>query len=145
MKVKSVIIVTMWFIFINTPMYTQANLPEIEVTKLSPNLYKFHHGVNNWLILIGPDGILLSDSAPEIYAEEMKTKIEKLSKEKVNFIINTHWHHDHTGGNLLFGKGATIIAHQSVRDHLLEMSEFSVFLRIEDLFQRGGDQCDSLA
>lgn len=103
----------------------QERPPEIDVRALSPNLYRFSCGVNNWVVLFGPDGVLLSDSAPESFADAMRSKLKMLGSDDVKFIINTHGHHDHTGGNLLFGKEATIIAHHKVRDHLLEKSEKS--------------------
>lgn len=106
---------------------SQDEIPKIEVTRLATNLYKFHHGVNNWIVSIGPDGILLSDSAPETFAQAMKSELIKFGTDDIRFIINTHWHHDHTGGNLLLGKEAIIIAHHSVRDHLLEEQVISLF------------------
>lgn len=127
MKNSSLLIIILPLIFFCVNIYSQNELPDIETIKLSNNLYKFHYGVNNWLVLIGPDGILLSDSAPEKYAEAMESEIKRLGGGKVRYIINTHWHHDHTGGNLLFGKGAKIIAHHSVRDHLLEKQVISLF------------------
>jgi cyclase len=79
------------------------------------------------IVLVGPDGVLLSDSAPEIYAEAMKSELKKLGNDDVKFIINTHWHHDHTDGNLLFGRDATIIAHNSVREDLAIRKQISLF------------------
>jgi glyoxylase-like metal-dependent hydrolase (beta-lactamase superfamily II) len=106
---------------------SQDELPKIEVTRLATHLYKFHHGVNNCVVSIGPDGILLSDSAPETFAQAMKSALIKFGTDDIQYIINTHWHHDHSGGNLLFGKEAIIIAHHSVRGHLLEEQEISLF------------------
>lgn len=113
--------------FITGLAFFQNNPPKIEVKALSSNLYKFSCGVNNWLVLAGPDGVLLSDSAPEIYAEAMKLQLKKLGTDDVKIIINTHWHHDHTGGNLLFGRGAIIIAHQSVREDLAVKKHVALF------------------
>ena len=101
--------------------------PEIEVKKLFNNLYKMRSGVNNLIVMVGPDGILLCDSGAEGLAELMKSELQKLGGDKIKFIINTHWHHDHCGGNLLFGKEATIIAHHSVRQTLSKKQEISLF------------------
>jgi glyoxylase-like metal-dependent hydrolase (beta-lactamase superfamily II) len=57
----------------------------------------------------------------------MKLEQKKLGNDDVKFIINTHWHHDHTGGNLLFGRDATIIAHNSVREDLAIRKQISLF------------------
>jgi len=127
MKGKNRILFTVVLCFINRFSFSQNKLPEIEVKALSSKLYKFSCGVNNWLVLTGPDGVLLSDSAPETYAEAMKLQLRRLGTDDVKIIINTHWHHDHTGGNLLFGKGATIIAHHSVREDLAMKKHVSIF------------------
>jgi cyclase len=127
MKRKNVILLTVVAVLITGFSFSQDKFPEIDVRALSPNLYRFSCGVNNWLVLIGPDSVLLSDSAPEIFAEAMKSELKKLGNDDVKFIINTHWHHDHTGGNLIFGEDAIIIAHHTVRKHLLEKQEISLF------------------
>jgi len=107
--------------------FSQNTSYKITVTPLSSNLYKFSCGVNNWLVSAGPDGVLLSDSAPEKYAEGTKAELKKLGHEKAAYIINTHWHHDHCGGNLLFGKDAVIIAQHSVRKDLAMDKYISIF------------------
>lgn len=100
---------------------------EIRVEKIGARLFKMSYKVNNWIALIGPDGVLLSDAAPEFLAQSIKKKLVELGNGKVKYIINTHWHHDHTGANLLFGKAAIVVAHHSVRCHLAEKQEISLF------------------
>jgi cyclase len=126
-KSKNVMMFVVVSALITGLSFSQNKLPEIDVRALSSNLYRFSCGVNNWIVLVGPDGVLLSDSAPEIYAEAMKSELKKLGNDDVNFIINTHWHHDHTGGNLLFGRDATIIAHNRVREDLAIRKQISLF------------------
>jgi cyclase len=127
MEWKNRILFTVVLCFITGFAFSQNKLPEIEVKTLSSNLYKFSCSVNNWLVLTGPDGVLLSDSAPEMYGEAMKLQLRKLGIDDVKIIINTHWHHDHTGGNLLFGRDATVIAHHSVREDLAARKHISLF------------------
>ncbi len=127
MKRKNIILLIVVAVLINGLSFSQDKFPEIDVRALSPNLYRFSCGVNNWLVLVGSDGVLLSDSAPEIFTEAMKSELQKLGNDDVKFIINTHWHHDHTGGNVLFGEDAIIIAHHTVREHLLQKQEISLF------------------
>lgn len=100
---------------------------EIKVEKIGAKLFKMSHKINNWIALIGPDGVLLSDAAPEFLAHSIKKKLVELGNGNVKYIINTHWHHDHTGANLLFGKTAIVVAHHSVRCHLAEKQEISLF------------------
>ncbi len=101
--------------------------PSIEVIKLHDNLYKMTSGVNNWIAMVAPDGILLCDNGPEGLAESIKLELKKLGGDKIKFLINTHWHHDHCGGNLFLGKDVIIIAHHSVRQILSKNQEISLF------------------
>lgn len=127
MKSKNIMMFAVSFALFAGLSFSQNKLPEIDVRPLSSNLYRFSCGVNNWIVLAGPDGVLLSDSAPEIYAEAMRLELKKLGNDNIKFIINTHWHHDHTGGNLHFGKNAIIIAHKNVREDLAIRKQISLF------------------
>ena len=93
---------------------------EVEISKLSPNLYRLYLTNVTVVALIGSEGILLSDAARYRTGPSLKKALEKICREPIKIIINTHWHHDHTGGNNFFGKEATIIAHHTVREHLSE-------------------------
>jgi glyoxylase-like metal-dependent hydrolase (beta-lactamase superfamily II) len=66
---------------------------------------------------VGPDGILLVDTCYDRTAEAMGEALTRLGG-KVRYIINTHAHSDHVGGNALLGGEATIIAHRTVRDRV---------------------------
>lgn len=76
-------------------------------------------GVGNIGVSVGEDGILMIDTQLASLAPKIKSALKKLSSDKPHFVINTHWHSDHTGGNEIFGKDATIIAQENVRKRLL--------------------------
>jgi len=68
---------------------------------------------------IGDDGIVIIDDQFAPLSERIQAALAKLSPKPVRFVINTHHHFDHTGGNENFGKGGSIIvAHENVRRHL---------------------------
>ncbi len=68
---------------------------------------------------VGDDGIFLIDDQYATNAEANLAKIEELAKGKPKYLVNTHWHFDHAGGNAVFGKaGATIFASDNVRKRL---------------------------
>jgi len=70
----------------------------------------------NLAVSTGSDGILLVDDQYAEQYEGIKNAIDKLAPGGVKFLINTHWHSDHTGGNAQMGStGATIVAHENVR------------------------------
>ena len=105
---------------------------EIEVIQVTPVLYKFHKFPVSFLALIGDDGVLLSDMADIISKEHLQAELKKLGNDNVKYIINTHWHHDHTFGNKLFGESAAIISHESVlkwlsKDQILMGDQYKAF------------------
>jgi len=95
-----------------------ANLP-IEVTELAPGLHRLFVGNSVAVVVFeGSDGVLVIDAAYEQSTDRLMEEIQKLSQAPIQYLINTHLHGDHTGGNKVLGKNATIIAHSSVREFL---------------------------
>jgi len=73
----------------------------------------------NTLVLVGDDGVLVVDDELQPMTPKLRTALAALSKKPVRFVVNTHWHGDHTGGNAVFGAGgAVIVAHYNVRKRL---------------------------
>ena len=71
--------------------------------------------------LTGPDGILIIDDQFEPLAPKIEASLAKLSSkdlDKVSYVVNTHYHGDHTGGNVYFSKSASVLAHENVRKRL---------------------------
>ena len=120
MKTNAVSNIIVWFLSCMMSVFAQNDNPEIDVIKLDKRLYKLIIGSVNAVASIGPDGVLLSDSGFEKTAGALKTEMKKLGSGDIRFIINTHWHSDHVGGNKTFGRDATIIAHHNVRKLLSE-------------------------
>jgi glyoxylase-like metal-dependent hydrolase (beta-lactamase superfamily II) len=70
-------------------------------------------------IMADPEGVLMVDSMYQRSANRIRAAIKSLpGGDKVRFLVNTHWHSDHTEGNLAFGPGATIFAHENARSLL---------------------------
>jgi cyclase len=87
-----------------------------EVRELAPKLYYLHASGGNTLAFIGPDGTLLVDPAYVQLAPQLKAELQKLQAGKVRFLINSHYHGDHTGGNGAFHQdGAVIVAQENIR------------------------------
>jgi glyoxylase-like metal-dependent hydrolase (beta-lactamase superfamily II) len=95
---------------------------EIKVTKVAGNIYLLQGGEGgNMAASVGEDGIVLVDDefAPLVTKIATALKNIGITDKPVRFIINTHYHFDHTGGNLPFAhQGSTIIAHDNVRTRL---------------------------
>src|SRR5688572_20687189 len=70
-------------------------------------------------VSVGSDGVFIIDDELEVMSPKLLAALSKLSKAPVRFVINTHWHADHAGGNAAFGNaGAIIVAHDNVRQRL---------------------------
>lgn len=94
---------------------------DIEITslKVTDNIYMLVGAGGNIGVFIGPEGIVMIDDQFAPFAPKIKAAINSLSSSEIKYLINTHWHGDHTGGNEAFAKmGATIVAHDNVRERL---------------------------
>lgn len=79
-------------------------------------------------LLTGDQGLLMIDDDYRSMSPALQKTLQKFGGEdKLTYIINTHWHGDHTEGNHHFGHHATIIAHDNVRERLLTSQEVKLF------------------
>src|SRR6476619_4562658 len=91
---------------------------EIKATKINGNVYMLEGSGGNIGVSVGEDGILIVDDEFAPLAEKIRAALKTLGEGKLKFILNTHWHGDHTGANAAFGREAPIIAHTNVRQRL---------------------------
>lgn len=94
----------------------------VEVTseQLSEGVAVLFGAGGNLGVSYGPDGTVLIDDQFAPLTPKIQTAIAALGADPVKYLINTHWHGDHTGGNENFGKaGALIMAHDHVRERML--------------------------
>ena len=76
-------------------------------------------GNGNTVILTGEDGVFMIDTKSQEIADQLIAKIAEISDQPIRFVVNTHWHYDHVGGNeKVANTGATIIAHENVRESM---------------------------
>jgi len=70
-------------------------------------------------VRVTPEGIIIVDDKYEVDYSGIYAAIQGISNLPVKYVINTHHHGDHTGGNVQFGKIAELIAHQNARDNMV--------------------------
>jgi len=94
---------------------------QIKVSKVSGNIYMLQGAGGNIAASVGEDGIVIVDDQYAPLADKIAAALKGIgaTDKPVRFIINTHYHGDHTGGNLPFAnQGATVIAQDNVRKRL---------------------------
>src|SRR5437868_1154130 len=91
---------------------------QVKSAPVAGNVHMITGEGGNIAVSVGPDGVLMVDDQFLPLAPKIKAAIGKLSKGKLQYLLNTHWHFDHTGGNPVFGKEARIVAHDAVRTRL---------------------------
>lgn len=92
---------------------------QIKATQVSKNIYMLEGSGGNIGVSVGADGILIVDDQFAPLAEKIEAALKELNPGKLKFVLNTHHHGDHTGGNAAFGaKEAVIIAQSNVRGRL---------------------------
>jgi hypothetical protein len=81
-------------------------------------------------VSVGTDGIFIIDDDYAEYSDDIRGAIARISDQPIRYVINTHWHFDHAGGNEYFSKaGSVIIAHDNARERL----KSGVYLETQDL------------
>ncbi len=101
--------------------FAQRNFDNVEIKAIpaAKNIYMLEGSGGNIGVSIGEDGNLIVDDQFAPLAEKIDAAVQKLNPGKLKFVLNTHHHGDHTGGNAAFGaKDATIIAQSNVRKRL---------------------------
>ena len=96
----------------------------IKTTNLGHGIYMLDGAGGNIGISVGDDGVFMIDDQFGHVAEKISAAIAQITDKPVEYVLNTHWHGDHTGGNEAFAsKGATILSHDNVRKRLQLGSE----------------------
>jgi cyclase len=89
---------------------------DIRTEAVGPGVYVLYGAGGNIGVSVGADGVFLVDDQYAVMTPKVAEALAKLTPESPRFVLNTHWHGDHTGGNEnLAQKGTLIVAHDNVR------------------------------
>ncbi len=91
---------------------------QIKVTKVAGTVYMLEGAGGNIGASVGEDGIVIVDDQFAPLADKIQAALKGITDKPVRFVINTHWHFDHTGGNAYFQKQGPIIAQENVRERM---------------------------
>ena len=123
MRIRSAVLSFLLCVFL-VPVVAQEPELSYKTTELARGLYMLE-GEGGFVggnigVSAGEDGVVLIDDGLPPLTDKLLAAIGKLSEHPVDFVINTHVHGDHVGGNEALGKkGATIVAHENLRQRLL--------------------------
>jgi cyclase len=91
----------------------------IKTNKLTDSIYMLEGAGGNIGVSVGEDGVIVIDDQFAPLTPKIQEAISKLSAKPIKFVINTHWHGDHVGGNEnMAAAGAVIVAHENVRKRM---------------------------
>ena len=126
-KVIRLIFVTSFFIVLSSIIVYPQNTDNIEVTKINDQFYMLTSKVPyevNFLVYVTPEGVLLVDSGQRQTGQEIRSVLKTIApaNPKVKFLINTHAHIDHTGGNLSLAGEPVIVGQDLLRSTLRSYS-----------------------
>jgi glyoxylase-like metal-dependent hydrolase (beta-lactamase superfamily II) len=112
---------------------TGAEQPSVKTTPIKGNLYLLQGKGGNVVASLGDDGILIVDDDYAEYASAYQDALKSISSNEglPRFVINTHWHSDHTGGNAYWGeRGAVILAQSNVYERMSTRQEMKAIGRV---------------
>lgn len=107
-----------WCTAVTAPAQQDFSKVEIKVTKVAGSVYMIEGAGGNIAVSVGEDGIVMVDDQFAPLAPRIREALKGLTDKPIRFLLNTHFHGDHTGGNAWFGAEATIIAQENVRKRL---------------------------
>ena len=130
---RTLLAIALLVAFVSGPASAQRNIDsatvDVKTQKLDENVYMLQflgpagaagNVGGNVGAFVGADGIAIVDSGYAPVAPKLEAALKAISDQPVKYVLNTHWHGDHSGADEYFGKTATIVAHQNARRKMLK-------------------------
>jgi glyoxylase-like metal-dependent hydrolase (beta-lactamase superfamily II) len=103
---------------------------QVKTVKLADNLYVLEGAGGNVAVFVWDEGVLLVDDKLAPASPQVKASVAAITPQPIRFVVNSHWHRDHSGGNeALGGDGSVIVAHENVRRRMSVGGFIAVFDR----------------
>tara|TARA_B110000438_G_scaffold79130_1_gene79225 strand:- start:118 stop:1053 length:936 start_codon:yes stop_codon:yes gene_type:complete len=109
-----------------------------DIVKINNQFYMLVGGGGNVGVFVSDNDVILIDNKYEIIEDVLMSSLRKITDKPIKYIINTHFHHDHSDGNRAFGKkGIPIISHQNAKKRMMDDAELygGIFESIKDFVQ----------
>ncbi len=98
----------------------QAPKPDDELTKLTDDVYHFRHRFHKSIVILTPEGVILTDPISVEAATWLKAELKKLTSKPVRYVIYSHDHADHITGGTVFADTATFVSHWRARRDIIQ-------------------------
>ena len=122
----------------NTINKVKEEVTYFKIEKINPQFYMLVGGGGNVGVFINDKEVVLIDNSYEIIEDILMASLREITDKPIKFIINTHFHHDHSDGNRAFGKqGIPIVSHQNAKKRMMEDAELygGIYSFIKDFVQ----------
>ncbi len=109
-----------FFLLIQIQIFSQG-FDEVQIIshQITDNVYMLEGMGGNIGLFVGENEVIMIDDQFAELSDKLNAAILKISDHPIKYLVNTHWHGDHTGGNEVFANnGSTIVAHENVRERL---------------------------
>lgn len=125
---KTVLIAIVFCLSISYAQHNDMSDIQIEVIQLTDNVYALFGAGGNMGLSVGEDGAFLIDDQFAPLSNKITKAIATVTDKSISFLLNTHYHFDHTGGNENFGNtDAIIVAHENVYERMITEQVISFF------------------
>ena len=122
----------------NTINKVKEEVTYFKIEKINAQFYMLVGGGGNVGVFINDKEVVLIDNSYEIIEDILMASLREITDKPIKFIINTHFHHDHSDGNRAFGKqGIPIVSHQNAKKRMMEDAELygGIYSFIKDFVQ----------
>jgi glyoxylase-like metal-dependent hydrolase (beta-lactamase superfamily II) len=126
---RAIAVVALLVIFAAPSRISAQNFDEVQIstTPVAGSIYMLQGSGGNIGLSIGDDATIIVDDQFAPLTQKIQAAIAALTRMPVDFVINTHWHYDHSDGNTNFGRaGATIVAHENARTRMTRTDTVSL-------------------
>lgn len=129
-------LILLFFIGFSTTISAQRFKDVTIITeKLTEHIYMLKGAGGNIGVSAGEDGVFVIDDQFAELTDKILAAIKEISDKPIHYVVNTHWHGDHTGGNTnMTHQGVKIIAHDNVRKRLEETPKRDNTMRSKEAF-----------
>ena len=105
---------------LSAPLFAQTDFEKVNIvtTRVAGTVYMLTGAGGNIGVSAGEDGIVIIDDQFAPLAPKIKAALASITDKPIRFVVNTHYHGDHTGGNEVFGREGPVLAHENVRKRL---------------------------